>query len=367
MKRLLSIFVIISLLLSLASCRFISVDDEFSEASKAAQSGSSSGLTVSQKENEETENNSEIEFLGEISEIEVSYGENEEWEDEENSFDEGREDESFPDDDEQDNEESVPDSSKPEEKPKECTHKNQKTVNEKAASCKELGYTGDKVCSDCGKTIEKGSTIAKANHSNITVENKKEASLKSEGYSGDRVCGVCKTVVEAGKTIAKLTYEQVITPSVLQAIENGFIRLVNEERALCGVAPLTVNAHLDSWAQVRASEIKISFSHTRPNGESCFSIIDSVVYPWSNLGENIGYTSQIGSGYVGPDEVFAPTDEVITKVYTNMFIAFKNSSGHYANIISPDFEHMGLGITYAESHVSGIPYFYFAHFFGSDW
>jgi uncharacterized protein YkwD len=216
-------------------------------------------------------------------------------------------------------------------------------------------------------TVKTGKTIDKTAHPSYITINQKEATLKSEGYSGEKACSVCKTVVEKGKTIPKLDYSDVITPEVIQKIENGFIGLVNAERTSNGLSALTINSHLDSCALIRADEIKISFSHTRPNGESCFSVIDSSRYSWSALGENIGYTSHVSNEVFYPDEeYFIPTDEDITKVYTKMFQAFKASAGHYANIMSPDFEHMGIGIMYGESSYEGIPYFYFAHFFGSD-
>ena len=287
------------------------------------------------------------------------------------------ENESSQGDDENSNDVSVPDVSKPdvsqpetsenEQENEDCEHKNQKIINAKTASCSQIGYSGDKVCSDCGVTVKKGSNIPKTDHPSFITINQKEATLKNAGYSGDKACSVCKTVVTEGKTVPKLEYFEVITPSVLKRIEDGFIGLVNAERASKGLHALTINLHLDDSAVIRAHEIKASFSHTRPNGESCFSLIDETIYSWTSLGENIGYTSHVSNETFYPsEEYFTPTDEDITKVYTKMFQAFKNSSGHYANIISPDFKHMGVGVTYAESDYEGIPYFYFAHFFGSD-
>ena len=45
----------------------------------------------------------------------------------------------------------------------ECDHSTTSTVNEKAATCTEDGYTGDVVCS-CGATISKGQVIASEGH-----------------------------------------------------------------------------------------------------------------------------------------------------------------------------------------------------------
>lgn len=44
-------------------------------------------------------------------------------------------------------------------------HPNIELKNAKEATCSKEGYTGDKICKDCGKTIEAGKTIPKKEHS----------------------------------------------------------------------------------------------------------------------------------------------------------------------------------------------------------
>lgn len=44
-------------------------------------------------------------------------------------------------------------------------HLNTELKNAKEATCSKEGYTGDKICKDCGKTIEAGKTIPKKEHS----------------------------------------------------------------------------------------------------------------------------------------------------------------------------------------------------------
>lgn len=44
-------------------------------------------------------------------------------------------------------------------------HPNTELKNAKEATCSKEGYTGDKICKDCGKTIESGKTIPKKEHS----------------------------------------------------------------------------------------------------------------------------------------------------------------------------------------------------------
>ena len=54
----------------------------------------------------------------------------------------------------------------------------------------------------------------------------------------------------------------------------GVLDAVNENRAAYGLAPLTLVDDLCEDADIRAEEIVENFSHTRPDGSSCFSIID---------------------------------------------------------------------------------------------
>lgn len=42
-----------------------------------------------------------------------------------------------------------------------CTHPSTKMVGSKPATCKEEGYTGNKMCNDCGATVETGTTLPK--------------------------------------------------------------------------------------------------------------------------------------------------------------------------------------------------------------
>ena len=103
--------------------------------------------------------------------------------------------------------------------------------------------------------------------------------------------------------------------------------LVNQNRAAEGLAPLTLNAELCSNAGVRAIEIVNTFSHTRPDGTSCFTAI-TVSY-WS-AGENIA------AGYASPEEVVQ---------------GWMDSPGHRANIMSPDYTQLGVGYYYDANSV----------------
>ncbi len=58
---------------------------------------------------------------------------------------------------------------------------------------------------------------------------------------------------------------------------------------------LSLDKKLCQAAKVRANEIVKTFSHTRPNGSSCFSVLKDFSITYSGAGENIAAGNQSGS------------------------------------------------------------------------
>lgn len=121
-----------------------------------------------------------------------------------------------------------------------CDHKNTEVVGAKEPTCGDEGYTGDTVCSDCGKVLEKGEvipatgehvwdegvvtteptcgkdgektytcnvcgatkteTIPATGH-DYEVVGKKDATCTEDGYTGDEVCSKCGDVKSTGSVI----------------------------------------------------------------------------------------------------------------------------------------------------------------------
>lgn len=96
------------------------------------------------------------------------------------------------------------------------------------------------------------------------------------------------------------------------------IRLVNEERESVGVPALEKSDSLCKSADVRAGEISVKFSHTRPDGTDCFTAVSGKGYK----GENIA------KGYTTPEEVMT---------------GWMNSPGHMENILDQGFTQIGVG------------------------
>ena len=112
------------------------------------------------------------------------------------------------------------------------------------------------------------------------------------------------------------------------SLQNEMLKYVNEYRAEKGVAPLTIDRNLSIAATVRTIEMAYSgkFSHERPNmsgNDSCFTVLSELGINRSTLGENIS-----GGNATAKDTA----------------VQWRNSSGHYANMIDSKFKKIGIGI-----------------------
>lgn len=101
--------------------------------------------------------------------------------------------------------------------------------------------------------------------------------------------------------------------------------IVNRERAANGIAPLKFSEELSNAAIARAQELKTSFSHKRPNGSLCFTVLDEMGISYSIAAENIAY------GQRSPEEAVSD---------------WMSSEGHRGNILSADFDYIGIGVAY---------------------
>ena len=108
-----------------------------------------------------------------------------------------------------------------------------------------------------------------------------------------------------------------------EEFEAEVVRLVNIEREKNGLSALkSDNEKLNRAADIRAEELTTSFSHTRPSGADCFSVLIERGIKYCAAGENIAY------GYRTPAGVVE---------------GWLNSPGHRANILTGSFTHIGVG------------------------
>ena len=117
-----------------------------------------------------------------------------------------------------------------------CDHTHTEIRNQREATCKEKGYTGDTYCKDCGEKLAAGTTIEKkphkvgtpatcvskavcsvcsetfgevdaTNHVHTTVKNRKKATCTQTGYAGDTYCTDCDKLLSTGKELAALGHD----------------------------------------------------------------------------------------------------------------------------------------------------------------
>lgn len=110
---------------------------------------------------------------------------------------------------------------------------------------------------------------------------------------------------------------QQVTASSGSSSVDRVLELVNAYRADYGLAPLTLSDALCSAAATRAQESTISFSHTRPDGSSCFTVSSLA------CGENMA---------MGTDMT---ADGAVSK--------WMNSLSHRDNILDSSFRTLGVG------------------------
>lgn len=104
---------------------------------------------------------------------------------------------------------------------------------------------------------------------------------------------------------------------------NEVYEITNNYRSLVGVSSLTLDSSLVEAASIRVKELSDSFSHTRPNGSSCFTVLSELGISYGTAGENIA------AGYSSSQSVME---------------GWRSSSGHYQNIISSKFKKIGIGV-----------------------
>lgn len=116
------------------------------------------------------------------------------------------------------------------------------------------------------------------------------------------------------------------------------LRLVNVEREKVGLPPLKFSNDLAASALIRARELPIKFSHTRPNGSKCFTAMTQIGHI---LGENLA------GGQNTPKAVVE---------------AWMNSETHRANILNKKFRE--LGVVYYYQANSKFKHYWVQHFRG---
>ena len=116
----------------------------------------------------------------------------------------------------------------------------------------------------------------------------------------------------------------------LTSLERRMVNLVNNEREKNNLNPLKIDRELTNVARIKAQDMVDNnyFSHYSPNYGSPFDMMDEFGIEYLKAAENIAANTSV------------------TKAHSSLM----NSSGHRANILNPDFSHIGIGIKPSEKY-----------------
>ena len=151
----------------------------------------------------------------------------------------------------------------------------------------------------------------------------------TKAYGVMNKTGVSIYVKDSDEVRPTITPEPTDTPDPDDEVDHAtpeqkaqeVFKLVNTERMKAGLQPYKYDLRLEKAAMVRAKEIAVKFSHTRPDGRDSYSAVYEAGVGCPS-GENIGMG---------------------TTSAEYMMILWMNSTGHQAAILSRSTTHIGVG------------------------
>jgi uncharacterized YkwD family protein/spore coat assembly protein SafA len=139
-----------------------------------------------------------------------------------------------------------------------------------------------------------------------------------------------KEIIQANSTVKNpaMIYpgQKLNIPNIdnVKNVEVAVLKIVNEQRHSAGLKPLEMDWELERVARVKSQDMadKGYFSHQSPTYGSPFDMMKQFGISYKQAGENIA------SGQRTPQEVMD---------------SWMKSPGHRANILKPDYTHIGVG------------------------
>ncbi|MEV5548500.1 CAP domain-containing protein [Streptomyces sp. NPDC052309] len=135
----------------------------------------------------------------------------------------------------------------------------------------------------------------------------------------------CVTGGPSGDTYWTALWAVPLTPAGLARTTADVVGLTNRERTRAGLRPLAADPRLTAAAQAHSADMvaRDFYSHTGPDGSRPWDRAAAVGAPQRTIGENIACGQR------------SPADVVE---------GWMNSPGHRANILKPEFTHIGVGL-----------------------
>jgi len=143
-----------------------------------------------------------------------------------------------------------------------------------------------------------------------------DGNAESQMTTDDSASVESTTSVQVSSTSESSLETVQITGTCNYSYAYSVLKLVNEERNAAGLSSLKMDEDLLAAAMQRAAEISLYFDHTRPSGESCFTVSSKA------------FAENIAAGYATASAVMD---------------GWMDSSGHKANILGSSYKSIGIG------------------------
>ena len=113
------------------------------------------------------------------------------------------------------------------------------------------------------------------------------------------------------------------------SFENAVTASINAYREEAGFAPLTLNGQLCGIASVRAYEVCVSWSHSRPNGGAWYSVLSDYGFGYGSAAEELarsaGYDADSVVGkWIGNESAAA---DLLDEAYTTIGVGIYDDDG----------------------------------------
>ena len=137
----------------------------------------------------------------------------------------------------------------------------------------------------------------------------------------------------------------VVSDKFMAQVEQAIFNKVNEERAKAGVSPLSYNSTMEKYARIKSQDMGDNnyFSHADLSGNYITSKMKADGVTYRAWGENIAYIGGI-------------TDP--TALANKFMENWMNSEGHRKNILSTNFDSIGIGVYQSGNRVYATQEFY---------
>ncbi|MFC8827711.1 CAP domain-containing protein [Streptomyces sp. NPDC057137] len=137
--------------------------------------------------------------------------------------------------------------------------------------------------------------------------------------------GVAHAPAPGGDIFWTAVWARPLTPHGLAAVTSDVVALTNAERSAAGLRPLAGDPRLTAAAQAHSDDMVARgfYSHTSPDGRQPWDRAAAAGCTHRGIGENIACGQRSAA-------------EVVQ--------GWMDSPGHRANILKPDFTHIGIGL-----------------------